>query len=493
MDCRSVIKNLEERPALICVASIFLAMLAIRAPFIFYIGMSTDAYNNGSALPPYEFLAGQGRHGAYVLMKLMSGLGIYGPYFQPLNVLLGISALSAAAFYLFRSVLGNAWALILIGSLLFLSHPYQAEIFTFRDAVPFYATATLLGCTGYYIAGQGTRKSVAIGLLLIVAGLTIYQSFLNFLAIAWLLQLLLAVVAPRSGTTTTAQRRKLAIQLATVAISVLAYMMATKLLNLALGTAATGRATFITWEEAPKRVIEVLGVIKQFLHVDLISPAPLTSLLIAGLVLATSFVILLKGSSTWRFALVPAIGILTLISSVGIISVGRDFWPMPRTLVAIALIPAFAACIIPLIITSPIANRLVTASSAIILISFMGIGNLVATEQVRMNKRDALFAASLVARIPLTPGTHLAIIGGPNNAFGLSTVRGDMNISAYWPLWSKTKAISEFIGYPVLPPDEQELTRSQEYCASPLAGSWPATNSSAELDDGLVVVCLSRP
>lgn len=493
MDHRSIIKSLEERPALFCVASIFLAMLVIRAPFVFYIGMSTDAYNNGSALPPYELLASQGRHGAYVLMKLMSGLGIYGPYFQLLNVLLSIFALSGAAFFLLRSALGNAWFPILIGSLLFLSHPYQAEIFTFRDAVPFYATATLLGCAGYYIAGQGTRQSAAIGLALIVAGLTIYQSFLNFLAIAWLLQVLLAVVVPRSDTTNTAQRRKLAIQLATVVTSVLAYMVVTKSLNLALGTAATGRATFITWEEAPKRAIEVLGVIKQFLHVDLISPAPLTSLIISGLVLAASFAVLLKGSSTWRFVLLPATGVLMLISGVGIISIGRDFWPVPRTLVGIALVPAFAACIIPRIITSPIAARLVTTSTAIVLISFMGIGNLIATEQVRMNKRDALFAASLAARVPLIPGTHLAIIGGPSNASGLSTVRGDMNISAYWPLWSKTRAISEFVGYEVLPPDERELERSQEYCASSLAEPWPAPTSSAELADGLVVVCLSRP
>lgn len=483
----------KTRHAAVCLALVIGSMLVFRAPFLFYIGMSTDAYNNGINLPHYEFLASQGRQGAYLLVRLMDGLGIYGPHLQYLNALLGIIALSLAAFYLFRSLFAESWTLVFVGSVLFLAHPYQAEILTFRDAAPFYALASMLGCLGYYLSGQEKKYGALAGTALMTAGLMIYQSFVNFLAMAWLLEAFLLLALPISQDELPQRRRKLIRSACSVAAAMAAYLSLTKVLNLLQGTAAKGRATLIALEDVPNRAVEMLAVFEQLVSVDLIVPAPVTSLLVAVLACSAMALLLLRGSGPWRFFALPVFAFLALFCSVGLISAGKDFWPVPRTLVAVALIPAFAACILLKLVDSKLLRNGIFAITSIVLVSFIGIGTLVAVDQVRINKRDAFLATSVAARVALPPGTRLAVIGGPNNAYGLHTVRGDMNISAYWTNWSKVEAFSESLGYRIEAPSEQDWSRGTGYCASPEVETWPAMTSVSRLDGGLVVVCLSKP
>lgn len=484
---------LERRSAAICLAAILVTLFVVRAPFLFYIGMSTDAYNNGFDLPPYDFLASQGRQGSYLLIRFMDGLGIYGPHLQYLNVLLGVSALSVAAFYLFRTIFSDAWLLVFAGSVLFLAHPYQAEILTFRDAFPFYATASMLGCAGYYLSASTNRRHVVAGIAMIIAGLTIYQSFVNFLAMAWLLEALLLSLLPAFRERRPNWNIKLVQTACSALVSMLIYFAIIKALDALQGTAAKGRATFINLDDVPSRAQEILFVFKQFAKVDLISPAPVASGIVMALASGALALLLVKGATYWRFAAVPVFSLLLLLCSVGLISLGKDFWPMPRTLVAVALIPAFAVCVILTLTQSRLLANGVIVLATLLVISFIGLGTRVAVDQVRINHRDALFASSLAARVSLPPGTRLAIVGGPNNALGLTTVRGDMNISAYWARWSKVEAISENIGYQVDAPNDEEWNRSVDHCNSPGTETWPGMRSVQELGNGLVVVCLSRP
>jgi len=493
MQSRFLMPPFAGRPAAVCLALIFFAMLMARAPFLFYIGMSTDAYNNGLDLPPYDFLASQGRQGSYVMIRLLSGLGIYGPHLQFLNVALGIAALSVASFYLFRTVFPHSRLAIFTGSLLFLAHPYQSEIITFRDAFPFYAVATMAGCCGYYLTGSVDRRRLLSGTFLIVAGLTIYQSFVNFLAMAWLLQAVLVMLLPAYRERDPNWQRRLMQRAGSVTAAMAIYLVLIKALNHLQGTAVAGRATLISIEEIPERAGAVLLVFKQLIRVDLIASAPLASALIAMLVLSALILMLVRGEGYWRFVAVPAFAVLLLFFSVGLISVGKDFWPMPRTLVAAALIPAFAACILLELARSALFFRSIAITSSIILVAYVGLGTRVAVDQVRINQRDALFAATIAARVPLPPGIHLAIVGGPNNALGLSTVRGDMNISAYWAHWSKVEAVSEYLGYRIANPTEQQWDMSRAYCASPDVETWPGETSVSTIGDGHVTICLSKP
>src|SRR5690606_27533622 len=82
-----------------------------------------------------------------------------------------------------------------LGSVLFLVHPYNAEILTFRDAAPVFAVSMLLGIGGYYLGV--VRGRVVASILLMVCALSIYQVFINVLVVAWLLGAMLSRVAPR--------------------------------------------------------------------------------------------------------------------------------------------------------------------------------------------------------------------------------------------------------------------------------------------------------
>lgn len=494
-----VIENSDEKapgmdrwkPWLLVVVAAFV----VRAPFLFYFGMSNDAYHNALTLPQYGSLAGEGRPGAFVLLELLNGLGIFGPVRQYANILIAIPMLCIAVVLLWRSMLlwsGRAQMAILLGTILVIAHPYQAEILTFRDAAPFYAVSTLLGCAGYYLAVTGGRRGFAFGVLMIVCGLTIYQTFLNFLVIAWLVTVLLAYMAPARmhEFTRVELRRVVRSGFLTVLVAGVVYFVVMRLLDILTGTHQSHRAQLIAWTDIPARLDDVMTVIAGFMRGDLIASAPIASVITTALAVGGVAVYLLFGRGVARFFAVPLIFLLLLVASVGVVIFGRGFWPMPRILVGYTLLPAFGAISLLLLLRDGRWQKFLATLCAVLVVSYTAIGAEVATDQLRVNQRDRVLAAAIAGRMVLPPGVHVAIIGGPSAAYGVETKRGDMNSSAYWPTWSKTDALSEFFGYPVKGATAAELVRAQAYCAQ--AATWPAFGSTTKLGGGLAVVCFTR-
>lgn len=468
-------------------------VLLVRAPFLFYFGFSVDAYFNAPKIPWYSFLASQGRPGSYLLFRLINSLGLYGPIPQYAAVLLSLLLLCVAAVLLWRTIVSPRQRyvpVLIVGAVLFLAHPYNSEILTFRDAVPVYAVSTVLGVGGYYLGVVRGRFLTAI--LLMSFAFSIYQTVVNFLAIAWVLAFLLARIdvvrlkrALRSDLGRVASRGWWL-----VLVSLVTYLVAVKLLNLVMHTHQDGRATFIALSEIPERSRQVVLVVKRLLAGDMIAKARGASVITVLLWLAGFVICLRDGRSTMRFIWVPLAFVLSCLASIGVILAGHEFWPMPRVLVGVALLPAFGA-LCALLYLRQRGRRVLFCILGVLLLSYTAIGATVAADQVRVNRRDRLMAAALQARMPLVPGQHVAIVSGPATWHGINTQRGDMNESAYWAAWSKATALSEFYGYPVQEASSDEFARADAYCRT--APLWPAVGSTRVLDGDLAVVCMGRP
>lgn len=472
---------------------VFVVVYLVRAPFLFYFGFSVDAYNNAGHLPTYEFLAAQGRPGSYVLFELVNGLGLYGPVPQYVAILVTLPLLCMSAVLLWTTIFtprkDNTWA-IAIGAVLFLAHPYNAEILTFRDAAPVYALSTFLGVSGYYLGVVRGRLFSAI--LLIAFALSIYQTFINFLAIAWLLAVMVYRISPsRLRDELRDNLKEVEVRgILLIIASLVVYVVVLRLLNLVTHTTQDGRAVLISLGELPKRYQEVLLVVRQFFAGDVISKASITSTMTVLLWIAGFGVCVADGQRWSKLVVIPLVFLLTCLASIGVILVGHDFGPVPRVLVGFALLPAFGATCALMYLRGR-GRQGMYGVLGVLILSYTGIGATVASDQVRVNRRDLLIAAVLDARMPLSPGQHIAIVRGPEAWYGLSTQRGYMNMSAYWTDWSKTTALSEFYGYPVQNADEAEYAKATAYCRK--APIWPALDSTRVLAGDLAVVCMSRP
>lgn len=490
MDSKQGFFNVSIKTWVTVIAAIFL----VRAPFLFYFGFSTDAYLNVLQLPAYDFLASQGRPGSFPLFELVESLGLYGPVPQYSAVLLSLPLLCIAAVLLWSTIVSpkpRFAPVIAIGAVLFLAHPYNAEILTFRDAVPVYAASTCLGVVGYYL-GVVHRRFLA-SILLIAFALSIYQTFINFLAIAWVLAFLLLRVdavlikdALRDDLGKVVSRGWW-ILLA----SLVTYLVGVKLLNLVMHTQQDGRATFIAVGEIPERCKQALMVVKQFLTGDMIAKAWGASAITVLLWFAGFIICLIDGRRRMRFVWVPLVFVLSCLAGIGVILVGHDFGPAPRVLVGFALLPAFGAMCALLYLPNRCWRRILYGVIGLLLLSYTAIGATVAADQVRVNRRDRLMAAALQARMPLSTGQHIAIVRGPETWHGISTQREYLNMSAYWASWSKATALSEFYGYQVQAASAAEFIEADAYCKT--APLWPAMGSTKVLDGDLAVVCMGRP
>lgn len=465
----------------------------VRAPFLFYFGFSVDAYSNAGSFPSYDFLASQGRPGSYLLFELLRGLGLYGPVPQYAAVLIALPLLCVSAVLLWSTLFkthDSHVPAITMGAALFLAHPYNAEILTFRDAAPVYALSTCLGIGGYYLGV--IRGRFVASTLLIALALSIYQTFVNFLAIAWLLTLLIACIDPvRLKGAVRDDLRKIEIRgVFIILASLVTYLIVLKLLNLVMHTHQDGRATLIAFDEIPKRYRDALLVVREFFAGDLIAKASIASVATVLLWISGFGLCLVDGSRRIKFIMVPMVFVLACVASIGVILVGRDFGPVPRVLVGFALLPAFGGLCFLLYLRER-GKRIMYGALGVLLLSYTGISATVAADQVRVNRRDMVIAAALDARMSLVPGQHVAIVRGPDAWHGLSTQRGYMNMSAYWARWSKATALSEFYGYPIQDANDAEYVRAAAYCKD--APIWPAKESTTVLSGDLAVVCMSRP
>jgi hypothetical protein len=129
----------------------------------------------------------------------------------------------------------------------------------------------------------------------------------------------------------------------------------------------------------------------------------------------------------------------------------------------------------------------------VILFSFIGLNDVIFTDQLRMNMRDIEKANRIVARIEALPGFEQiqdVVISGGFWAYSspVRTTLGDMNISALYVPWSKVPLLNEATGYRFLiaPPDVTK--KANTYCQG--SSKWPAPQSVIKMGS-FAVVCLA--
>ena len=201
------------------------------------------------------------------------------------------------------------------------------------------------------------------------------------------------------------------------------------------------------------------------------------------------------GLSTTKVLLAFFLAILIGVpASLGLMFVTSTWWPVPRVTAQIAIFWAglFALSYLG---ASLKMRKLIVWSSALVVFSFIGISNHIASDQLRVNMRDRERINRILARLETVSSLDslqgLVVVGG-SAYYGIPmrTTVGDMNVSAFHHLWSKVGAFSEIAGrsfkYYGLP--QHVLDAAAVECAK--SPKWPAEGSVSVVDQN-AIVCLA--
>ena len=180
-----------------------------------------------------------------------------------------------------------------------------------------------------------------------------------------------------------------------------------------------------------------------------------------------------------------------LPGTLGLLLVLREFWPAPRVIAPVAI---FWAGVVALayLLHGEWVRRALAVLVSVVLVSFVGIDNRVFSEQLRLNRRDALLANRIVMRLETAPGfsaaSRLVMSGKPAQyTLPFLTQTYDTNVSALRAEWSKRQIVREISGYRLATPSAVEVAAAAAYCAQ--AQPFPAPDSVV-VQDGLAIVCL---
>lgn len=487
----------ELRVGLIVVALSFIARFQSLLP-----GYSIDDYGFANQAPP-EWLGhqavAQGRILSHVLLAALARLGAAPPRAAPLGIFLLTVVLVAVGLWTCRS-----WGLrdrfgesLIVVSCIAL-HPYQAEIFTFRTAVLFFAVA--LAVT--FVAIESCTRSKARWLLSLCAltcALSIYQNVLNYVFLA----MLFAVVFRLAGCG--ARERDWWLNLRSRATLVLAsvvlYMLSASVVTRISTVPFSQRTAFLRLDEIGSRLVLLyhLGV-KVFLQDEPILPIACKVLLLS--VFAVGFAAYAADSLMKRkngplarttLALTLA-GLVGVPLCVGLQLILHAWWPVPRVLSQTSI---FWAGMIGLIYASVnmAVRRVLLVGLVVIFISFIGINNQIFNDQLRVNMRDLATANRILMRIEALPEsdqiTAIVFNGGVwSFPSPIRTVEGDMNISGFYASWANLELMNELTGDDFKHGSPEMVAKADSYCKS--AAKWPALKSVTKIDTAAVVCFASN-
>ena len=269
-------------------------------------------------------------------------------------------------------------------------------------------------------------------------------------------------------------------------------------------TAGEGRTNFITFDEIPKRIDQILtscGTIY-------LSPEPIfTGWLktLVALMLVVSVMIIFKkllaekgktfSASIVMFTII-AFSLLIPIS-LGVIVPFENWWPVPRVIAHVSIIIGFVFLLSDACMKKSESRFLfltISLSRIVVLIGFVFMSNQVFADQRRINQWDKMMANRILSRLEILPNFNVAKfvhISGGTYAFPaeLRTIQGDMNISAFLPSYSKVPLLTEVSGYRFEKATGSKSVEGETYCAERMP--WPHVESIAIAND-LAIICLKK-
>jgi hypothetical protein len=466
------------------------ASLALRAPFWIDPGFSVDSYTNANGFPALQFFLAQGRIGQFLMIHAVESIGIN---YQASSLLLqatGIFMLGAAsvlAISAFFRVDATAQKAICLASLLFVAHPFNAEILTFPEASFYPHFATFVSSFALFLA---VRRIVPLALAVgaIAFSLSIYQISINILLVALTLGLI-GVICRLPACVI--DRRDILRSGAIVAFAALAYFVAAKVLAHLLGDGMEGRGTLLPISAIPRRLDEFHQLGLQLLDRFYVLKRPLLAILAASLIaVGYASASMQSGKVLLRQAGLASAYLAFVACGIGIVAIANVWWPVPRVLIGLSF--AMAAAALPALIHPGRLTRAYAVCCSILLIlGGTSVGLSIHADQKRINAWDDDLAERIYEDASVLAGTSTPRIEIANvhmkwtHAVGVESLWGDMNMSAFAVPGALPGLFRESLGAKV---EIIETTPTWMTNCNTLPG-WP-NKRSMRLQDDVVQICI---
>ena len=397
----------------------------------------------------------------------------------------------------------------LVGAIM-IAHPYLTEILTFRMALPGYSIALIfsiiaLEMVTMNLASWGAR---AIALIATFAMLLTYQIFLNYFAVAIIFAFIYGQVFYKKNGRSLAVDNVYCVRAITLTIistiSTIAFVLITWICK-ALGlTSGTSRASFITFDKIPERLEQISSSLVRIYW----SAEPVFSgwlkILVALMLVISAIIIfwhLLTGKGKESpiknvFFIFFAV-ILLVPVSIGVIIPFGDWWPVPRVIAHVAIIIGLLFLMADSCMKEPVNLFLIIIIfifRIIVLVGFVFLSNQILADQQRLNQWDKMMANRLISRLEMNPdfkNVQFVYIDGGSWGFPakLRTIQGDMNVSAFFPAYSKVSLLAESSGYRFKAAMGSKATVGETYCES--KQPWPNAETIAVVED-MALICLEK-
>jgi hypothetical protein len=388
---------------------------------------------------------------------------------------------------------------LVIYALIFLVHPFITELFHFSEETLIFSIAVLSAAIGLFLLARtnGGIFVKVIGTISLVMCLYIYQTAIVYVIVAYMFGLInrCAVCYCADKVRRDYITQYLYISLF-IGISMVIYIITDELLIKIIHVPMTSRFN-------PAGVLDIRGklsIVRDSIFSSIWPPEPFLTRyenILSLIVLCASTLALLwktfRDQGPKCTAIVLVILICSLVVATSMVTVGGDGWIVPRTLSGFAIYAAATAATGWRYMVG--GWRLVLSTALVFLVvSFVGISNRIIHDQALVNRWDMNQANRIVARLEELPDFRalrtIVIVGGfQNRPLAISSLWGDLNISAFGAEWAKLGLIEQTTGLNFSNPTDSDREAAKNYCQN--SDVWPAQTSSVIIEH-MGIVCLTK-
>lgn len=517
LSCRRLLRDLTRHPY----APVFwltLAVTAIARGAAFLPAYAIDDYGLSLEEAPQPTsvmtMLAQGRFGQALLVQLLHRLQLEPRYARVFFVGLALVVLALLAVLVLRhwQVRPAGWLPVAAAGMIAV-HPFGTEIFTFRTALGTYSCAMgLLALALAMLSRRWSWPRILGAAAIFALALSIYQSVLHYAVMIWLLGMAAgltrclvasrAIPPPRrrwpSGWRRLVRTRNSA-WLVSFTLGTVAYLSIQEVVERALQLTMGPRAMLMAPAQIGERARAVLQILKgRFVEPDAFlnqwSKNLLWLLLASALFGLLAQVLRRPCWRTLKLALtVVAVLAAAMVWTLGLLLVLAKLWPVARVMAHAGVFWA-AILVVAYRCLGPRPRPAVALLSTLILLTFIGSGNRVLHDQIRLNARDAAKANRIIDRLEQLPGftgNEQLVVAGSAWLYPVRfhTTELDLNGSALGASWAHLGLFKEISGYQFREPTKAAVAVAASHCLG--VAPWPAAAAVA-VENGVAVICLDR-
>jgi len=383
---------------------------------------------------------------------------------------------------------GSVWSQAAVAALM-AAFPYLTEYFWFRESlVTQCASFILIGA--FFLSlprrlGEGARlRDCAFPVVLLVALAGAQQT--AFLVAAFFVAGRLVLDAANSQDGIRGSIRGNWAILAIFGMAVAAYLVLYMISRKLGGPATDQRASLVLTSDIPVRLRQIGALIRSVLFESEPIRSAASKWLLNALLVAS--VVLVAVQRKRAAVLVLTLLLVMLAGSVLLVSISREWWPVPRAIYSIGF--AFG---IGLSVATALAGASRVMASLIAVAAFVASmeSASILHDQGRLNRWDLAMASALAHDVLAASGGQrlpLVISTGPGyQPYSLAphTAQGDLNLSALQVPWALQRLISESTG------NEWQVTVQLSSSDCEGQARWPAPDGIIILGGQKALVCLA--